>query len=525
MKNTIFATLFILILLWLAACSPSPGSQNTAVNPTPENAGGTAVVYDTAAPPDLPLIPAFNSGFLGPDEEEPFARVNFELNTTLPAGPQTIVVEQHNFRAMTEADARRIATQLGFTGPLYLQDAAYVDDTVPPTYVAFDGSRRLTMQGSGVTYEDWAIALGYHNRLPFEQAAPLAETFLGARGVLDFDYEIRPVPGSDVGVYRLRNGIRVEQPEIGVTVDTDGTIAFFSYPAAREIETLGNYPLRSAEAAWQLIQAGVVHNGIPYSLLPDDEAMPPADDVATPDFWRAPYEAGQEVHRYGFATVYRPLDQSSALRIQVENDLSLAADESTLQAIAEHPTDLLHIWGVVRTEESIKVLDVAGWEVVLAPEVASWQGQIKRDGEQTLLVTGDGQIFVIPNVPADVTDGQAVMVSAWTHREAGAAYPVLDWGSISAIDTELPGPEAEPPPFMHEGQMPTVGTAVIIGEVKLLYYPMILLPAEPTSASPYVIRILLLPVWKFFGQTDNDQRVEFLVPAVAPEYLQTSPRP
>ena len=524
MKRIIF-TLVILILLWLAACSPSPSGQDTVVNPEPEDTGGAAVVDDTAAPPDLPLIPAFNSGFLGPDEEEPFAGVNFELKTTLPAGPQTIVVEQHNFPAMTEADARRIADQLGFTGPLYVQGVAYVDDAVPPTYVAFDGSRRLTMQGSGVTYEDWAIALGYHDRLPFERSAPLAETFLRERDVLDFDYEIGQIPGGDVGFYPLRNGIRLEQPEIAVTIDANGAIAFFTYPASREVELLGDYPLRSAEAAWQLIQAGVVRNGIPYSLLPGDEEMSPADGVATPDFWRAPYEVGQEVHRYGFATVYLPLDQSSTLRIQVENDLSLAADEGTLQAIAEHPTDLLHVWGVVGAEEGIKVLDVAGWEVVPAAEVVSWQGQIKRDGEQTLLVTGDGQIFILPNVPTDVTDGQAVTVTTWTQREAGVAYPVLDWGSISAIDTESPGPETEPPPFAHEGQLPAVGTAVIIGEVKLLYFPMILFPAEPTSASPYVNRIVLLPVWKFFGQTDNDQRVEFLVPAVAPEYLQMSPRP
>ena len=525
MKNTIFATLFILILLWLAACSPSPGSQNTAVNPTPENAGGTAVVDDTAAPPDLPLIPAFNSGFLGPDEEEPFARVNFELNTTLPAGPQTIVVEQHNFRAMTEADARRIATQLGFTGPLYLQDAAYVDDTVPPTYVAFDGSRRLTMQGSGVTYEDWAIALGYHNRLPFEQAAPLAETFLGARGVLDFDYEVRPVPGGDIGVYHLRNGIRVEQPEMGVTVDTDGTIAFFSYPAAREIETLGNYPLRSAEAAWQLIKAGVIQNGIPYYLLPGDEQMQPPDDVAAPRFWRAPYEAGQIVHRYGFVTLYRPLDEGSALRLQIENDLRLSADEGTLQAIAEHSIDLLHIWGTVRAEDAIKVLDIAGWEVVPSAEMLSSHGHIERNGEQVLLVTNSGETFILPNVPFDVMDGQAVTVNAWSQRDAGEAYPVLDWGIIDAIVAEPEATEAEPPPFTHEGQTPELGTEVIIGEVQLLYYPMVLSPTEPAEPSPYVIQIVLLPVWKFFGQTNNDQRVEFLVPAVTPEYLQTSPRP
>ena len=85
--------------------------------------------------------------------------------------------------------------------------------------------------------------------MDFEQAAPLAEAFLRERGLLDFEYQIMPPQfnGNEVNFQRVIDGRSLNIAEYTVTVTEAGQILSVYYNPLTQLQTLGQYPLRSAE--------------------------------------------------------------------------------------------------------------------------------------------------------------------------------------------------------------------------------------------------------------------------------------
>ncbi len=502
------------------------GGANTA---RPQSGGGGIAQGEAA-----------DSSFIYTD---PFSGTVFTLNTTLPTGAPLASVLQHvPDETMTAGQARQLATRFGFTSPIYREKyPVFTQELDTPAYeppVAFhlfDGPRTLIIDRWGTYYNDASIVNDYENPLPFEQAVPIAEAFLMERGLLDFDYEVMQIWGTDVNFVRKIDGQPVNQPEITVGVSHDGRIFFVSYQLLRNAEILGRYPLISAEAAWEILQSGVVENNIPYmygagpEFALDEPAIVPEEDPFADEyrFWARQYEPGDEVHLYEWPIVYLPADSDAAPRIQVRNYL-VQADTATLHALTEYVGQQIHLWGQVGSNGD--TLELAGWEALeQTNEPISGQGFISRDGEQVLFTNSDsGNIYIVPDAPADLEDGLEVYLFAWTARDLGQAYPVLDWENIDKVVyypeelIEEPLPTEDPvisdEPFIFE---PFVYETFTVNDVSLAYYYSYIWPTNDNGEQRYDGQptVIIQPTWKFSGQTGLGDFVEFFVQATEAQYL------
>lgn len=479
------------------------------------------------SPQNLPLLPALrygNTNGIGDPipggAADPFVETSFTLRPELPSEPGMAYVEQHIFSQLDEARARQLADQLGFNGPLYVQQIA--PEFAPPegsespiVYTAFDGQRILNISDTGLTMEDRSVIVDYSQRPVFAEIASVLEAKLKASNLLNFPYEIRELFTGEPVVYRLIDGLVVEQNEFNILLNQAGEIAYLDYHPMREIASIGSYPLRTAEEAWQQLQTPAGRAQMRYQLVPHwDPDNDPSGDFISPRSWAAPSEIGQEAHLYMTPAVYKSTD-GNGLRISYGN-LTLAGNSEDLAEIASHLTGVLHVWGTIGQENGAKVLAVAGWEEIDMVQYENPEGTIVFEGGQALLETAAGETLILSATPKDLPAGTAVFVSATGRRDTGAAYPVLDWLSIhEKIDwPEEPVPESAI-------EEPTAISEVFIDSVSLIYFTLYQAIDAPLAENSR----LFVPVWKFTGETDRNEDVTFWVPAVAPEYMLNAPLP
>jgi hypothetical protein len=485
---------------------------------------------------------AADSSFIFTD---PFSGTVFTLNTTLPEGQRLAPVLQNvPSEGITIEEVQELANRFGFTGQIYREQYPVFEQPdgqpayEPPTvYHVFDGPRNLIIDQWGVYYNDSSIFNDYENPISFEAAVPIAEAFVQERGLLDFEYEVQQIWGSDVNFVRIIDGRPSSQPEMTVGVSDDGRIFFVSYQVMRNAEILGRYPLISPQDAWEILQSGVAENNIPYQyaarpelaiaepvLLEED---PAADQY---QFWMREFEAGDEIHLYDWPIVFLPVAEDAAPRIQVRN-YTVEADSATLNALAERVGQQTHIWGQIGSNGDTIVL--AGWEAVdqNSQPATSGPGTISRSGDQVLFTDNNtGSIFIVPDAPADLEDGTEVYLFAWAARDLGQEYPVLDWENMDKIVNFLPDEEVLPvdpiieEPIIEGDQVfePFTYESFTVNEVSLAYYTTYRWPTNENGEIRYegAPTLIVQPTWKFSGETNTGDLVEFYVQAPQPEYLQ-----
>ena len=472
---------------------------------------------------------------------DPFSGTVFTLNTTLPTEPRLATVLQNlPSEALLLEQAQDLANRLGFSTQMYREQyqvyEAQPGERVyepPIVYYLFDGSRTLIVDQWSAYYNDSSIITDFENPISFEAAVPIAEAFLQEHGLLNFEYEVQQIWGSDVNFVRTIDGERNNQPEITVGVSSDGRVYSVSYQGLRNVETLGRYPIISAQEAWEILQGGVVENNILYQFIAQPEQaieQPIAIDDPIADlyqFWVREYAPGEEIHLYEWPVVYLPVGSDGNPRIQLRNYV-IQTDPATLGALAERVGQQTHVWGQIGSDGT--TLELAGWEPVdpnFQPATTG-QGIITRSGDQVLFTdTNTGQVFIVPNVPSDLEDGTEVYLFAWAARDLGQAYPVLDWENMDKIITFPPTEEVLPvepieEPLPIDGPFePFTYQSVTVNEVSLAYYTTYSWPTNENGDISYDGQptIIVQPTWKFSGETNDGYFVEFFIQAPQPEYL------
>lgn len=511
------------------------GGGGGGANIRPQSGGGGAAAESAALAADGSFI-----------YTDPFSGTTFTLNTTLPTEPLLSTVLQNvPDDVVTVEKARDLATRFGFTGQLYREqypvfEGEFVDPAYQPpvVYHIFDGPRSLIIDAWGAYYNDSSIQNDWDNPLPFAQAAPIAKAYVQEHGLIDFEYEIQQIWGTDVNFVRQIDGGPVNQPELTVGVSHDGRIFFVSYQVLRNVERLGRYPLITAQAAWEKLQGGVVENGIlyNYSAGPETAIAEPAIAIE-PDpyaelyqFWVREFEPGDEIHLYDWPVVYLPVDSGADPRVQVRNYV-IRADSATLNALAERVGQQTHIWGQIGPDGNS--VELAGWEAIeQISEPISGPGVISREGDLVLFTHNDtGNTYIVPDAPADLADGLGVYLFAWAARDLGQAYPVADWENIDKIVNIEPetgvieGPIIEEP-LPVEGEEPIFEPftydSFAVNEVSLAYYYTYSWPTDDEGEIRFGGQptIIVQPTWKFSGQTDTGEFVDFFVQAVDAEHLE-----
>jgi hypothetical protein len=126
-----------------------------------------------------------------------------------------------------------------------------------------------------------------------------------------------------------------------------------------------------------------------------------------------------------------------------------------------------------------------------------------------------------------LTDGLEVSVFAFSTRDAGLAYPVLEWDNVSerVIYPEEPVVDQPIDPAIQEPTMwqPFIYQGVTVDKVDLAYYYSYVYDEAAMERGEYSpATILVQPVWKFSGTADNGDQMTFYVQAVASEHIEAT---
>lgn len=518
MKRFQITTFFILLFtLALVACQPSSVSQPSDTADIPGEAEPIAEPLE-----NLPLIPPLEQPVysvigdpLPGGVYDPFSDASIAFDVRLAVGSEMANVHRITYIPMDQTQARALADQLGFPGPLFIQRipeeyAPPPGQESPPVYTVFDGQRIMTISETGIAYENRGIVVDYSQRPVLENVATKLESQFKAWGILDFPYELHQTPIGDIVINRLVDGIAVDQNAFNFLVTQSGEIAYFDYRPGRQVEIVGNYPLQTAEAAFQNIQTAEDRETARYQLY----FLPDSSDIADESFvmprsWSPVVESGQEVHIYMTPIVYEATS-GGELHL-IFGEYTLAGSDGMLAEIAGHLGDTLHVWGTVDMGDGAKRLNVSGWEKLEIVQYESFEGTVVEEDGQTLFKTADGDAYIIQNAP-EIPQDIEVYVSAAARRDIDEAYPLLDWTNI----TEKVAFPEEP---MGVGEEWPAVQSVTIHSAELVYaavYEQFDSPADESS--------LLIPSWKFVGSTDLGQEAVFWAAAVAPQYQQELPK-
>ena len=502
--------------------------------------------------PSLAALSAHAQSGAGATVAGIFPGTEFVLSTTLPSAPDRVpVFQQPEPKLPTVEDARCLAECFGLQGQVYAQQVPMhevgivspegVPLTTPPAarapmlYTVFDGPRQVTVSGAGAFYVDTSVqaTLGATATLSFERAAAIAENFLRACSLLDFPYRIEPdedAPGNTVRFVRLADSHPVRNADVRVTVAPDDRVAAVSYPLLT-LEPAGEYPIRSVQDAWDALRSGQPGGETQYTI--SREARGP---VAGPfKIWGQQYRPGRRADLYGSPIGFLPAEGDGPPLVEM-NGLRLYGG---VQALSEQEGGNLHVWGQVRQEvPGVLALDVAGWEVISQPLFQPFHGTIEVNDELVLLLREDGETFVLPNAPDDVTDGLAVSVYGRETERTEGGYPVLDWQSLQTPpDTGPDGPRGtiittdvtvvqieEPPitPTMPVPQTPLPPPPAPEAHATVTPAPMPTVAGQPTFVHPVTHTIrpgetLQGIAWKYGVTAEEILRANDLT---GPEWLQ-----
>lgn len=502
-------------------------------------APATAVAIPAAAAagerPLLPTLTSSESGFpdgLGsaissapnadglpvePPVGDLFGSAAFALNATLPIEPTQAQVWRQPAIPLDAARAQTIAQRWGFGGPLYtfatpgesvlseaLAPGAAPLPAIQTEYHVFDGPRSLVITEGAAYYADAGVVFNYESPPSFAEMAPAVETALQNKGLLDFAYTLQDGWGREVWVRRVVDGAALNLPEISAAA-VDGRLAFAAYQPFDQLTPVADYPIIPAEAVWQQIQNGVADEVL-YTITPAAETAVPAAPDAGFQYWPRKQQSGPEVHLYTYPTVFLPVSDEGAPLIKAFN-YSVQTDDDTRRALAEQLGVNVHLWGALDT--TANTLTLAGWESLPDLNPLIKNGVVQRQEGQMIFTDPEGASFILPDAPADLADGSQVNVFAWAVRDAGLAYPVLDW---EGIDRQVPGASGEslalPDPLAAETK---AYEQVTIDEAVLAYYVYSESGVDENGRSRQTL--WLLPVWRFSGVTDSGDGVTFYVQA------------
>jgi hypothetical protein len=502
---------------------PATGQVTQAGAASVPSAAPTAILGEPIVLPALASWQADGYGGGGTGNPVP-PRRTYVLGTALPDGPaQMPVYVQREPDTLTAAYAAQIAERLDVDGPVYqslrLVTSAHPEDEMFRGYVVVDGAREVLFEASGIVrYTDrsrTSILEGHWNMPqgvpPLAQAVGAAEELLRSAGLLEDEYQVAAT-GDTLLFYRVLGGQwPVVEPFARITVWQDGQVGQAQlWPLA--LEVLAEYPIRSAQEAWQILSSGQPDaRSWPYPYRSPE--MPPWGEwsegvvKSNPRVWVRTYRAGQEVHRFGMPEAWFPTDAGDTPFLSMGN-LVLTGDVQSLagyilQQYVRERRSYVHTWGEIQDASEVQALCVEGWEPA---EEVHWSGTIQRQGDRGTLTTGDSQEIQVLDLPDALPDGADVYVSGGQHND------VLEW---SLIQESLVGPD--PPPVGLRSEM-----RMIVEQVDLVYLALAPNVIPPDRYADLGFRAVQ-PVWRFRGRSEPGAAFEIYVQAVSEAYVDRQP--
>jgi hypothetical protein len=532
------------LTLWvvLSLGRMQPGEQNPVAGletsvPTSGPQPSQAPSGETPSTPPrlvaLPFLSSLMQGGFGGSGSSAFGPVpiQFILDVDIPSSPGQAAVYLRDAPTPLSVEAiKAIAAKLG------LQPIVYAPQPIGPStpldemgYLqAIDGRREVLLERSGIVhYTDWILSPWYGDyrspasSLPSqEQAVQSASQFLEAASLLDVPYLVGQ-PSSDMVPFRavVDDGAALLSTFATVSIGSSGQPWSVTYenPA---MQNAGDYPIISAQEAWDLLDAGELSGRVWLQRSSDPLAWDAYPSGVT-TFWLRHYASGQRADIFGKLQISYPVESGASLYITI-NGVLLQGDRGTLEAVAQAYLDQMqdsgdvdapiHVWGTIQEMSGYQILSIEGWEAGFSMDsMLGWvnaagtpytlHGTIQRQGPSAALLTDGGEALPMPDVPSDLPTGSAVFV------QAGEIGGTLEWSRIQIDVSQEFNPPAQPSEILAH-----------VEEIQLRYFVPSpdTIPAE--SAMEFTYR-WAQPVWYFSGHTEQGARFEVYVQALSDQFL------
>lgn len=387
----------------------------------PLGVGQTDVPVNTSTIPASPVTNQASTPSLAPTPtiSLPFSRTSsifpnlqFSFRADLPAKIEKVMLyTQQPPEPATLESIKAIASRLALDAPVY-QRPGEVDY---PIYEVSDGFNMLRFPDD--TAEIYHYWLDYGNSLtnPEDRLAPdqiieIARTYAEEHGLLDTPYKVETMPEEPGGVrfVRLLDGRPViygigHNPslvDLEVIVGPDGKVQEVRY-AARHFQAVGEFPILSAEQAWQRFIDSPTGDRLRYAINPPSQ---PGQLRS----WIRQYPIGERIDLYGYASLFQPAEPAGQ-PLAMFGNWPVVGDNAANFASQASVYDFLHTWGQLITDaEGRQTFQIEGWEVSPLEDLIL-MGTLERIGDQAWLNSEQGR-FSLPDLPADVRDGTTVNV-------------------------------------------------------------------------------------------------------------------
>lgn len=307
------------------------------------------LVLPAASPAGLPRLLRLDAAAVNAAPLNPvvFTGAEWVLQTDLPQTRQAEVYRQLPVQPeVTEADARRLAEQLGIQG----EPRSRVNEGGRRLYTIADDHGEMSLVDiSPYTFISTIRASSLfsgRDLSSFEQQAQFAVDWLKARGLLNFEYRVAPIrrdpyqpyyqpfkvaiiqklPGGFLYTSRNSGNSPRIQPRITMNFDPDQSRIYLYYQRV-ETSQVGSYPLRPAEEVWQTLVGGKLADAIitlyqnEPSCISGDGFVPPCGNWTVADRDQAPQVVVERVELVYYTssfegTSWRPAADHPALLVQ-----------------------------------------------------------------------------------------------------------------------------------------------------------------------------------------------------------------
>ena len=295
----------------------------------------------------------------------------------------------------TVDEARALAERFGLGGEIY-QAPNYILGTTD--YFFTDGKQSLSVSSNlFFTYiADMAKAYNYFNNSVDPNAESTIEEFLQSHG-FDFPHQIRPAdlfdgymvePLSPDG-FPMRYEYFSSRP-MRVTLDNDGQVLRVEANLmSHERSGTQTYGVISAEEAFQKIlnqssSAGQIESA--------NSSSQPVQE------WKRIFPTNETITIYGYVSSIPALDSSKPHFLQV-NGYTVTGNTAGMEGPGQNA--FVEATGQFVNENGIETFRIESWKVSELSEEAP-VGTLQQEGAQVVLVTAEGNDYILPDVPADV---------------------------------------------------------------------------------------------------------------------------
>jgi hypothetical protein len=450
-------------------------------------------------PPTLPpLVKALGAGFGGSGAGNLPQGLPLSLATELPAGPAEVTAYYRLENIpLTFEEASQIAAQWGLNAQLYMPGwmQSVSPDDIERSYYAIDGMQDLAMWNGELSYTDLAIFPIYGGHQypqtglpPSEQAATTATQYMTERGSLNYPYRV-DLSQYDYGLvnfYRLLGDMPINYHAASVKIDTQGQVGS-AWISQEDYQSVGTYPVVSAQTAWDLLVAGEPSDQLSISYYSAQDG--------NPQYWGRVYPVDQTVDLFGAPTFMLAAETGSAPYVQL-NNLVLAGDVSGLLEYLQSNQGYIHAWGEVQEVNGTRQLLLAGWEPF--DEFSGYfDGTVRLAASGDFLELSDGRQLSLPSLPADMP------VDIPLYAQGGLVNDTLEWFILQVH----PAAEGQMPPDLSQAQ-------AVIDKVELVYLApgLSYLPDEMAVNPP---TRMLVPAWSFSGHITSAGGADLIFRAYA----------